>query len=108
MEIPNPHHNLDPEKHFIVRATGDSMNGGHNPIKDGDLILLEQNSGGTISNQIFAIEYQDEFGDTSYVLKRIEKEPNGSYQLISLNKDYPPIPVDPSTMKPFARLKQKL
>ena len=105
IEVENRHGNLDPERHFVVRASGDSMDGGNNPIKDGDLLLLEVNVGGAISNQVFAVGYQDEFGNMSYVLKRIEKLPDGSYHLVSSNKKYPPISVDPATMKPFARLK---
>jgi len=30
---------LDPRRHFVVRASGDSMNGGTRPIRDGDLVL---------------------------------------------------------------------
>jgi phage repressor protein C with HTH and peptisase S24 domain len=82
------------------------MDGGNAPIKDGDLLVLELNKGGTISNQIFAVEYQDEFGETAYVLKRIEKLPNGGYLLKSRNKAYEPIAVDPETIVSFARLKK--
>jgi hypothetical protein len=32
---------LDSKKHFVVRASGDSMEGGHLPIHDGDLVLCE-------------------------------------------------------------------
>ena len=32
---------LDPERHFIARASGSSMEGGKNPIVDGDYLLLE-------------------------------------------------------------------
>ena len=103
IEIENPHGNLDPKKHFIVCASGDSMDGGKSPIKNGDVILLELNTGGTISNQIFAVEYLDEFGEASYVLKRIEKSPGGNYTLVSANRNYPPINVDPEKMKPLAR-----
>lgn len=108
MEVENPHNNLDPKKHFIVRASGDSMDGGNRPIRDGDLLILELNEGGTVSNQIFAIEYQEKTGDTTYVLKRIEKQPDGSYELVSANKRYKPIPVDPENMFPFARFKYKI
>jgi SOS-response transcriptional repressor LexA len=108
MKVANLHINLDPERHFIVRANGDSMDGGNNPIKDGDLLLFELNEGGTISNQIFAVEYQDDFGETAYVLKRIVKDATGKYMLVSRNKTYPPIQVDPETMFPFARFKYKL
>lgn len=32
---------LNPARHFVVRATGDSMEGGERPIHDGDLVLCE-------------------------------------------------------------------
>jgi phage repressor protein C with HTH and peptisase S24 domain len=108
MNVSNPHNNLTPERHFIVRVSGNSMDGGLFPIKDGDVVLLEKNEGGTISNQIFAVEYTDDYGETSYVLKRIEKQPDGSYILISLNRNYKPIPVQPEQMKPLARLIEKI
>jgi SOS-response transcriptional repressor LexA len=106
IEIPNPHSNFDPGKHFVVRAIGDSMDGGPTPVKDGELLILEINRGGTISNQIFAVEYCDDSGNVSYILKRVEKEADGSYVLISQNRNYKPIPVNPENMFPFARLKK--
>ena len=106
--MPNPHRNLDPSRHFILRASGDSMDGGNNPIKDGDLLLLEKNEGGTISNQIFAVKYFDDTGDDAFVLKRIEKRPDGSYLLVSQNRKYYPVTVEPDQMFPLARLKYKL
>ena len=36
------HGKLDPARHFIARASGNSMNGGKNPIHDGDYLLLER------------------------------------------------------------------
>ena len=43
-QIPLPEHygRLDPARHFIARAKGNSMDGGKNPIKDGDYLLLEK------------------------------------------------------------------
>ena len=108
IEIENVHENLDPKRHFAVRAAGNSMDSGNAPIKDGDLLLLELNEGGSISNQIFAVEFQDEFGGTSYVLKRIEKDAPGQYRLVSANKDYDDIPVATGSMFPFARLKKNI
>lgn len=32
---------VDPRRHFVVRAHGDSMDGGAAPIRDGDLVLCE-------------------------------------------------------------------
>lgn len=34
-------HALEPTRHFVVRAEGDSMDGGAAPIRDGDLVLCE-------------------------------------------------------------------
>lgn len=108
VEIEDVHGNLDPKRHFVVIATGDSMEGGNTPIRDGDLLLLERNEGGTVSNQIFAVEYQDKFGGTTYVLKRIEKDAPGKYRLVSTNQDYDDIEVEAGRMFPFARLKKNL
>ncbi len=38
---------VDANKHFLVRASGDSMNGGDDPIQDGDLVLCEWWAGGS-------------------------------------------------------------
>ena len=98
------HNNLNPDNHFIVQASGDSMSYGNNPILDGDYILLEKNEGGTISNQIFAVEYkQDEYDESQFVLKRIIKNDNGNYFLRSTNTNYDDIPVNKEHMRPFAR-----
>ncbi|MBN1864835.1 MAG: hypothetical protein JW808_08040 [Victivallales bacterium] len=108
MSIEDPHRNLDPRKHFIARADGDSMDGGNSPIRHGDLLLLEINAGGTISNQIFAVEYRDPTGDTAYLLKRIVKDAPNKYRLKSNNPQYPDIIVQNDSMFPFARLKKVL
>jgi hypothetical protein len=108
IEIENVHGNLDPERHFAARASGNSMDGGNAPVKDGDILLLEKNEGGTVSNQVFAVEYRDEFGGTSYVLKRVEKDAPGRYRLVSANKAYEDIPVDTENIFPFARLIKNL
>lgn len=106
IEIPCRPGEIDPKRHFVVMASGDSMDGGNAPIRDGDLILLEKNEGGTVSNQIFAVEYQDDFGEVSYALKRVEKDAPGRYRLVSANKKFDDIPVDSEHMFPFARLKK--
>jgi superfamily II DNA or RNA helicase/HKD family nuclease len=110
ISLEDPFHRLDPSKHFILRASGHSMNGGRSPIKDGDLLLMELNQGGSISNQIFGVQYEDHFGDLYYVLKRIEKNKDGHYTLVSANKnpEFKDIIVDPKVMKPFARFKYVL
>ena len=105
--LPISYGNLDPAKHFIARASGNSMEGGKNPIKDGDYLLLEMvssNSAGSISNQTVAIERQDIAGDDQYLLRDIRKRSDGGYDLIARNSDYPVFQAN-DEMKTFARLK---
>ena len=42
---------VDPKRHFVVTAAGDSMNGGNTPIVDGDLVLCEWARGVSAENQ---------------------------------------------------------
>jgi len=82
---------LDPQRHFIARASGNSMNGGKNPIRDGDYLLLERlsaNNAGSITGAVMAIERQDESGDNQYLLRVVLKSPAGGYVLRANNPDY--------------------
>lgn len=106
-DLPLKYGVLDPAKYFVAVAKGDSMNGGKNPINDGDYLLLElinSNSAGSISNQIIAIETQDESGDDQYLLRYIEKRSDGGYNLLAKNQDYPVFQANQG-MRTFARLK---
>ncbi|MCL9779897.1 DEAD/DEAH box helicase family protein [Vibrio sp. S4M6] len=101
--------NVDPNKHFLASASGNSMNGGKNPIHDGDILLLEAvtpTSAGSITGNTMAIEMQDESGDNQYLLRVVEKR-DGQYWLKARNPDYETIPANDS-MRTFARLKQVL
>ncbi len=101
---------LSPDRHFIARASGNSMNGGKNPIYDGDYLLLEQvtpNNAGSISNQTMAIERQDETGNNQYLLRKVLKNKDGSYTLRANNPDYEDLIADES-MVTFARFKGKV
>ena len=82
---------LDPGKHFIARASGDSMNGGSNPIRDGDYLLLERispTSAGSITGSVVVIEQQDETGDDQYLLRVVDKDPGGRHVLRAKNPDF--------------------
>ncbi|EGR4318463.1 DEAD/DEAH box helicase, partial [Vibrio cholerae] len=86
---------------------GNSMNGGKNPIQDGDLLLLEwvtPSSAGSISNLTMAIETQDETGDNQYLLRVVRKIAPNQYELQAQNPSYPNMPAT-DAMKTFARLK---
>jgi len=98
---------LDTNKHFLAHATGNSMNGGKQPILNGDLLLLElitPDSAGSLQGQTVVIENHDMTGDELYLLREIKKGDDGRYQLIAKNKDYQPI-IASDEMKPLARLK---
>lgn len=106
----NSHGNLDPNKHFIARASGNSMNGGKNPIHDGDYLLLERitsESAGSISGQIIAVERQDQSGDDQYVLRKVIKSPTGEYILRANNPDYTDF-VANKGMRTLARYKETI
>lgn len=105
---------LDPARHFIARASGNSMNGGKNPILDGDYLLLEQiqpASAGSITGTTMAIERQDTAGDNQYLLRVIQKGSDGRYVLHANNPDYADMVVTnelQEQLRTFARLKQVL
>jgi superfamily II DNA or RNA helicase/SAM-dependent methyltransferase/SOS-response transcriptional repressor LexA len=86
---------LDPGKHFIARATGNSMNGGKHPIQDGDYLLLElvsPSSAGSITGNVVAIERQDESGENQYLLRTVLKRGPNDYILRANNPSYQDIP----------------
>ncbi len=105
--VPDGYGLLDPTRHFVSPASGNSMNGGKNPIQDGDLLLLEwvtPSSAGSISNLTMAIETQDETGDNQYLLRVVRKIAPNQYELQAQNPSYPNMPAT-DAMKTFARLK---
>ena len=107
----NQYGNLDPARHFLARAAGNSMNGGKNPVREGDYLLLEvigSDSAGKITGDTVAIERQDESGDNQYLLRKVLKDANGQYRLRANNPDYADILVSAELQeqfRTFARLK---
>lgn len=102
------HGRLDPQRHFIARASGNSMNGGKSPIRDGDYLLLERISStnaGSITGSVMAIERQDESGDNQYLLRVVLKDPKGGYILRANNPDYGDLEAS-GEMRTLARLKE--
>ena len=109
IKVPHRYGKLDPQRHFVAPASGNSMNGGKNAIQDGDLLILEwitPMSAGSISNRTMAIEMQDEWGNNQYLLRIVRKQADGSYQLEAQNPapEYQNIPATDS-MNTFARLR---
>ncbi|WP_404343442.1 S24 family peptidase [Pseudoalteromonas mariniglutinosa] len=108
MDAPLSTGKLDPNIHFLAHASGNSMNGGKHPILDGDLLLLElitPDKAGSLRGQIVAIERDDVSGEGQYLLRKVNKLPNGQYELIAQNPDYEVMIADES-MRTFARFKQ--
>lgn len=104
------HGRLDPGRHFVARATGDSMNGGKQPVLDGDYLLLElidPAHAGSISGDTMVVERQDAGGDDQYLLRVVTKSPDGRYVLKATNPDYPDYEAD-EEMRTVARLKEVL
>lgn len=105
--LPRFYGDLDPSRHFIACAAGHSMDGGKNPVRDGDALLLELISpqrAGSITGQIVAIERQDESGDNQYLLRVVTKSPQGTYVLKAQNPAYADLPAG-DEMRTLARLK---
>jgi len=97
---------LDPARQFIARASGNSMNGGKNPICDGDYLLLELMSptnAGAVTGSVVAIERQDDAGDNQYLLRSVFKDPSGAYVLRANNPSYKDMSAT-DNMRTLARL----
>lgn len=91
LPLPVSYGKLDPSKHFIARAKGNSMDGGRKPIKDGDYLLLElisSTSAGSISGQTLVIEQHNLSGDDQYLLRQVNKISPNNYELLATNPDY--------------------
>jgi len=104
------HSRLDPSRHFVARAIGNSMNGGKNPINDGDYLLFElvdPARAGSITGTIMAIERQDASGDDQYLLRVVTKTPDARYVLKATNPDFPDYEADEG-MRTLARLRAVL
>lgn len=81
----------DPATLFVAFARGDSMDGGINPIRHGDPLLLQWATGSRedyIGQVVVAERFTD--GQTAVALKRLDQGQTG-FQLVSENPDYPTI-----------------
>ena len=101
---------VDPARQFIARATGDSMDGGKNPVRDGDYLLLElvsPKNAGSVTGKVMAIERQDEAGDNQYLLRMVTKTSEGRYILKANNPMFEDLEANES-MRTIARLRAVL
>lgn len=106
--LPSGYGALDPSRYFIACASGNSMNGGKSPVRDGDYLLLElltPSRAGSITGNVMAIERQDESGDNQYLLRVVTKSRDGQYILKANNPDYEDLPAN-DDMRTLARLRR--
>ncbi len=107
IDVPDPRQRFRPDRHFVVRIDGNSMDGGSNPILDGDLVVLERLSssraGSLTAEAAIAVEFLDDTDDTAYALKNIRKDARGRYWLHSWNRQFNDVPVVHDQIFPFAR-----
>jgi len=97
---------LDPKRHFVVRAAGDSMDGGAHPIADGDLVLCEW---ATVSdpNEVVGrpVLLTGGSGDEVLAAIKIPVREGGRWLLRSSRPGLPDLPVDPGvTLRVVARV----
>ncbi len=72
---------VNPNNVAIIQAKGDSMDGGNYPIKDGDLLMVDESYKEPIHNQVFVVN----LGNNDIVVKRINRHWNGRLSLESDN-----------------------
>jgi len=104
------HGRLDPARHFVARAIGNSMNGGKQPVQDGDYLLLElidPTKAGSITGNTLVIERQAAGGEDQYLLRVVHKSPDGRYILRATNPEYPDYEADEG-MRTLVRLRAVL
>lgn len=89
---------------FAVRASGDSMNGGERPIRDGDWLVMRYVRGvgvGALSGNVVLVQVPDTSGH-AYQVKRIVR--HGAHWLLrSDNPEHPSFEVA-EEVKPIAQL----
>lgn len=76
---------VNPNNIAIIQAKGDSMDGGNYPIKDGDLLMVDESYKDPINGQVFVVN----LGNNELVVKRINKHWDGRVILESNNSAYP-------------------
>lgn len=75
---------VNPSNLSIIQAKGNSMDGGEYPIKDGDLLMIDESIKEAINKQIFVIQIDN----SELVVKRTDVEWNGSVKFCSNNPNY--------------------
>ncbi|KAA1189113.1 DUF3427 domain-containing protein [Pseudohalioglobus sediminis] len=121
--LPSVYGALDPAKHFVAQASGNSMDGGDHPIRDGDYLLFELLPPGRGSSQIASNEIREpsvkeseiaelgtviaenrkEYGN-EFLVRNVETAVSGDIVLAAQNPSYPAMPLT-ADIALLARLK---
>jgi len=95
--LPSAYGDLNPDLHFISRASDNSMKGDGNVINEGDFLLLERftsNDLGTALDSVVAVEYGGiKTSELRINLRVINRNSSGETLLHALNLNYPDLPV---------------
>ncbi|MDC0362763.1 DUF3427 domain-containing protein, partial [Halioglobus sp.] len=121
--LPSAYGALDPATHFIAQASGNSMNGGDHPIRNGDYLLFELLPPGGDPSQLMSHEIREpsakdsglaEFGTViaenrkgygnEFLVRNVETAISGDIVLAAQNPSYPEMPLTPEIAL-VARLK---
>ena len=93
------------EEIFAVRASGDSMDGGPRPIRDGDWLVFRFARGagiGAVAGRVALLQVEDSLGSFGYQVKRVVQDGDG-WILRSDNPARPSFPASEKTI-PIATL----
>ena len=98
---------IDPKRHFVVTASGDSMDGGATPIADGSLVLCEWARGvsaESVEGKPFLLVGHGE-ADTTFAVMKVPRRTTGGWVLESWNPKFGPqkMPSD-ARLEPVARV----
>ena len=99
---------IDPGRQFVVFARGDSMNGGHDPVEQGDPLLCEwarDRTRSDLADERVLVQLSDRDGVTA-TLKRLQRTSTG-WELASDAPGHDAIPGSPE-MRIVATLVRKL
>jgi superfamily II DNA or RNA helicase/diadenosine tetraphosphate (Ap4A) HIT family hydrolase/HKD family nuclease len=100
-------HAIDEDRHFTVQVSGDSMDGGETPIRDGDYVLCEwvaAGQEGAIEGQPHLLLATEADGSSSAALK-VPVKKDGAWWLRSWNPSFEDQPVAAGAkLDPVARV----
>jgi SOS-response transcriptional repressor LexA len=97
------------EGSFAVRATGDSMEGGTDPVRDGDWLVFRYARGvglGAVEGRVALLQVEESSGDNVYQVKRVVNE-DGRWRLRSDNPERASFDANARTV-PIALLVERL